>query len=49
MFLRQCPHDLFHCMGGMAREMFQATFEILTAVGEEKFLKTWCNFEFPLI
>ncbi|CAB5190902.1 unnamed protein product [Rhizophagus irregularis] len=37
----QCPHDPFHCMGGMAREMLQATFEILTAVGEEEFLKTW--------
>ncbi|PKB91791.1 hypothetical protein RhiirA5_447547, partial [Rhizophagus irregularis] len=45
----QCPHDPFHCMGGMAREMLQATFEILTAVGEEEFLKTWRNFEFPLI
>ncbi|PKY57872.1 hypothetical protein RhiirA4_429309 [Rhizophagus irregularis] len=43
----QCPHDAFHCMGGIAKEMLQATFEILTAMGEEVFLKTWRNFEFP--
>ncbi|POG69329.1 hypothetical protein GLOIN_2v1480079 [Rhizophagus irregularis DAOM 181602=DAOM 197198] len=43
----QCPHDAFHCIGGIVKEMLQATFEILTAVGEEEFLKTWRNFEFP--
>jgi hypothetical protein len=43
----QCPHDAFHCIGGLAKEMLQATFEILTATGEEEFLKTWRNFEFP--
>ena len=25
----QCPHDAFHCMGGLAKEMLQKTFEIL--------------------
>ena len=36
----QCPHDAFHCMGGLAKEMLQATFEILSLAGEDEFLKT---------
>jgi|GEM_PF-3337476 len=45
----QCPHDAFHCMGGLAKEMLQATFEILSSAGEDEFLKTWRNFEFPSV
>ncbi|CAG8717054.1 5297_t:CDS:2, partial [Funneliformis mosseae] len=43
----QCPHDAFHCMGGLAKEMLQSTFEILSSKGETEFLKVWHNFEFP--
>jgi len=43
----QCPHDAFHCMGGLAKEMLQKTFEILSTTGEDEFLKIWHNFEFP--
>ena len=34
----QCPHDAFHCIDGLAKEMLQATFEILLSIGEIKFL-----------
>lgn len=43
----QCPHDSFHCMGGLANQMLQATFTILTSKGEESFLTIWKCFEFP--
>ena len=43
----QCPHDAFHCMGGLANEMLQSTFEILFSKGETEFLKVWHDFEFP--
>ncbi|PKY62094.1 hypothetical protein RhiirA4_487991 [Rhizophagus irregularis] len=33
----QCPHDAFHCMGGLANQMLQATFSILTSKGEGLF------------
>ncbi|CAB4420623.1 unnamed protein product [Rhizophagus irregularis] len=39
----QCPHDAFHCMGGIAKEMLQATFEILTAV-IDRLLNLWISF-----
>ena len=45
----QCSHDAFHCMGGLAKEMLQATFEILSSTGEDEFLKIWRNFEFPSV
>ena len=45
----QCPHDAFHCMGGLAKEMLQSTFEILSSTGEDEFLKIWRNFEFPSV
>jgi len=43
----QCPHDTFHCMDGLAKEMLQSTFGILSSTGETEFLKIWRNFEFP--
>ncbi|CAB4395578.1 unnamed protein product [Rhizophagus irregularis] len=43
----QCPHDVFHCMGGLASNMLQETFSILTTKGEELFLTIWKCFEFP--
>ncbi len=42
----QCPHDAFHCMGGLAKEMLQSTFGILSSTGKTEFLKIWRNFEF---
>lgn len=45
----QCPHDAFHCMGGLANQMLQATFAILTSKGEELFLTNWKYFEFPSV
>ncbi|PKY62311.1 hypothetical protein RhiirA4_488574, partial [Rhizophagus irregularis] len=45
----QCPHDAFHCMGGLANKMLQSTFTILTSKGEESFLNFWKHFEFPNI
>ncbi|CAG8737808.1 22742_t:CDS:2 [Rhizophagus irregularis] len=43
----QCPHDAFHCVGGLAREMLQATFQTFSTIGENAFLEIWHNFEFP--
>jgi hypothetical protein len=43
----QCLHDTFHCIGGLAKEMLQATFEILLPAGEIEFLNIWHRFEFP--
>ncbi len=43
----QCPHDAFHCMGGLANQMLQATFAILMTKEEESFLTNWRCFEFP--
>ncbi|PKC53644.1 hypothetical protein RhiirA1_478874 [Rhizophagus irregularis] len=43
----QCPHDVFHCMGGLASNILQETFSILTTKGEELFLTIWKCFEFP--
>jgi hypothetical protein len=34
-------------MGGLANQMLQATFEILTFKREELFLINWKCFEFP--
>ncbi|PKY62093.1 hypothetical protein RhiirA4_334440 [Rhizophagus irregularis] len=45
----QCPHDAFHCMGGLANQMLQATFSILTSKGEGLFLTNWKYFEFPSV
>jgi len=45
----QCPHDAFHCIGGLAKEMLQLTFKILSSAGEERFLNVWRNFEFPTV
>ena len=36
-------------MGSLAKKMLQATFEILSSTGEDEFLKTWHNFEFPSV
>ena len=36
-------------MGGLANQMLQATFSILTSKGEESFLTIWKCFEFPNI
>ncbi|PKC56990.1 hypothetical protein RhiirA1_473195 [Rhizophagus irregularis] len=44
---QQCSHDAFHCMGGLANNMLQETFSVLTSKGEEAFLNTWKYFEFP--
>ncbi|PKC09450.1 hypothetical protein RhiirA5_415624 [Rhizophagus irregularis] len=43
----QCPHDAFYCVGGLAREMLQATFQTFSTIGENAFLEIWHNFEFP--
>ncbi|POG59717.1 hypothetical protein GLOIN_2v1847995 [Rhizophagus irregularis DAOM 181602=DAOM 197198] len=43
----QCPHDVFHCMGGLASNILQETFSILMTKGEELFLTIWKCFEFP--
>uniref|UniRef100_U9UC83 Uncharacterized protein n=1 Tax=Rhizophagus irregularis (strain DAOM 181602 / DAOM 197198 / MUCL 43194) TaxID=747089 RepID=U9UC83_RHIID len=45
----QCPHDAFHCIGGIVKEMLQATFEILNSIGENEFLNVWRNFEYPSV
>ncbi|GBC28437.2 hypothetical protein GLOIN_2v1480079 [Rhizophagus irregularis DAOM 181602=DAOM 197198] len=45
----QCPHDAFHCIGGLAKEMLQSTFGILNSIGENKFLNVWRNFEYPSV
>jgi len=34
-------------MGGLANQMLQATFAILTTKGEDSFLTNWRCFEFP--
>ncbi|PKK70661.1 hypothetical protein RhiirC2_866056 [Rhizophagus irregularis] len=45
----QCPHDAFHCIGGLAKEMLQSTFGILNSIGENEFLNVWRNFEYPSV
>ncbi|CAG8762106.1 21754_t:CDS:2, partial [Cetraspora pellucida] len=44
----QIPQDIYHSMGGKARTLLDATFNILNTIGEDSFLKSWKAIEKPL-